>query len=315
MRSMLRNQFLAVAGVAVMAVAILPTAEAQSTSLDMSMSLSKQLLIPEGEVATLTVDVMYSFTGVASPTGTAASQAVTVTFTPTCPTYILVVGPETKIINLPPQGVAQNNFQGEVQAQFAVTVTREAPGLKTLTCSMEVTASELAATAAPAPPPVKQSFSLIADYYALVQAKVNSKLKTAGPQKNVPFDIELSNFGNARTQVSFEVGERPSGKRWNALLPDNLILDSPNGGGEGKTSDTTTFTVATTYKNGWNNEQGAFQVIMKPSSADQPEKVGNPITANVLVRVRGVYIPTLEPLLMLGAVLGVALVARLSRDE
>jgi len=318
--SKLRRPLLVLAALAVLATAIAAPAQAQGTTLSTkNFKLEPQTLIPEGQVASLSMTVEYKFSATQSPLGSAQNQAVTITFTPqNCPSEVLIVGPKTKIVTVRPEGQAPTGNSaggGSVDASFSVTVTRDAPGLKTISCDMVISGSELAANVAPAPPDITESFSLIADYYSLVQAKVASKVKQAGPQKNVPFEIEISNFGNARTQVSFELASEPNGKRWEAVLPDNLILDSPTGGGEGKTSDTATFTIATTYKTGWNNEQGSYQIIMKPTSADQPDKQGNPISANVLVRVRGVYVPSLEPIVLLGAVIGLALVARLSRRE
>jgi hypothetical protein len=138
-------------------------------------------------------------------------------------------------------------------------------------------------------------------------------LKQAGPQKQVPFELEVTNFGNARTQYLFEITNSPGGK-WNALPPEVMLLDSPNSG-QGTPTNTATFTVATPFKNGWNNAEGAYTITIKPSAADDPEKVGNPLTANVLVRVRGVYVPGVEPFVMVAAVLGAALVLRARKAE
>lgn len=308
----LRTSILAIFTALMAAWVLAPTAAAQQTTLDLALSGSLSNLVPESQPGTLKATVTYGYTNQAFAGSTAAASSVTITFTPNCPPSILVTGPTTKILPLQPQTTVSSG-QGSTTADFFVTATREAPGLKSIQCTMTVSASPQT-TGVTAPPDASQAFVVSADYYALIQPKITKKLQQAGPQKQVPFAIELSNFGNARTQISFELGSKPSGKRWDVLLPDNLILDSPYSGGEGKTVDTATVTVATPYKNGWNNEQGAYQITMKPSSADQPDKQGNPISANVLVRVRGVYVPGLEPFVMIAAILGSALVLRLRRE-
>lgn len=299
--------------VALMAAWVLaPTAAAQTT-LDLSLDGNLANMVPESEARTLTATVTYGYSNPALAPSFAGQSSVPITFAPDCPAYVLVVGPTTKNLPLTPGDQAQTPG-GEVEASFTVSVTREAPGLKSIECTLTVSATPAAPVQAPTD--AAEKFLVSADYYALVQPKITKKLQQAGPQKQVPFAIELTNFGNARTQVSFEVGNAPSGKRWDVLMPDNLILDSPFSGGEGKTVDTATVTVATPYKNGWNNEQGAYQINMRVVAADQPQdNEGTPISANILVRVRGVYVPTLEPFVMVAAILGSALVLRMRKAE
>ncbi len=308
----IRSAILAGTALLMVAAAMVPTASAQTPTLDLTVDAPDGAIIPEAQIGQLSATVVYQYSNPLQVGGSLSSQSLTITFAVTCPSTILVVGPQTKIMSL---SASESQTGGTVDADFQITITRQAPGLQSLQCTMQVSAPALVQTAVPAPGEATQTFSLLADYYSLVQAKLTTKVKQAGPQKNVPFSIELTNFGNARTLISFETAQRPTGKRWEILLPDQIILDSPNGGGEGKTTDTATLTVVTPYKNGWNNEQGAFQVNIKPSSADQAEKIGNPIQANVLVRVRGVYVPTVEPILMVGALLGSALLLRLRREE
>src|ERR1041385_12735 len=237
-----------------------PTALAQGTTLDMTLSpASLSNLVPESQPGTIKATVVYGYSNSGLAASTAAASSATVSFKPNCPTYIIVTGPTTKVMQLQPTG--QTTSQGgSVEASFSVTATREAPGLKSIKCTLTASMPNPQSTGLTAPPDAPIDFTVSADYYSLVTPKITKKLQQAGPQKQVPFSIELTNFGNARTQINFEKGAAPTGKRWNLLLPDPLILDSPYSGGEGKTVDTATVTVATPYKNGWNNEQGAYQI-------------------------------------------------------
>lgn len=228
-----------------------------------------------------------------------------------CPSYVVITGPSTVLLSIsaaPPQAA----FNGE--GNFNVAIKRTAPGLEQIQCSVTVQSDPVVNPFIAGSTASQRPFSVSADYYGLLQAKVATKLKQAGPQKQVPFELELTNFGNARTQVNFEILNSPGGKKWNALLPDVIILESPNSG-QGATTQTATFTVATPFKNGWNNEEGAYTLSIKPEAADNPEKKGSELTANVLVRVRGVYVPGFEPVALLGAVAAAAMLARRRTDD
>lgn len=305
---------LTLAGIAVVAVAFLlmPSVAAQGTpTLQMQITAPTQAVKPEIESPTMKVHVIYSTGNPAQPAASVQNQNLIVTFTPTCPNGVSITGPQTLIITIPPTSASSGKYEGD--ANFQVTVPRTAPGLQSIPCTIKAKASALAQTAVPEVPDTPQTFVINVDYYSLNQVKLASKLKQSGPQKQVPFEMEITNFGNARTQYTFEITNKPTGK-WNALPPEVLLLDSPNSG-QGSPTNTAIFTVATPFKNGWNNLEGSYTVTIKPSAADDPTKIGNPLTANMLVRVRGVYVPGLEPTIMLGALLGSALLLRLRKDE
>lgn len=312
-----RTAILPLLGVLMAAWVIAPTASAQNTNLDLTLTPAAIAnLVPESGAATLKATAVYSYTTQAQIVSTAAFSSVTVTFKPNCPPSIIVTGPTTKVLPLTANSQTQGSGGGSVDGTFAITATREAPGLKSIKCTMVASISQPQAPAGTnVPTDASIDFTVSADYYALVQPKIAKKLVAAGPDKQVPFAIELTNYGNARTQINFEEGIKPTSGKWELVLPDPIILDSPFGGGEGKTVDTATVTVSSTYKNGWNNAKGAYQILMKVASADQPDKKGNDLNANVLVRVRGVYVPGIEPFVMVAAILGSALVLRLQKND
>lgn len=299
-------------GIALAAVALLmvPSAVAQTPpKLDVAVSPPTGEVIPERTVP-MSMDITWSQNNPAQPLAGAQNNNVQITITPNCPFNIQITGQRTLLI---PIDSTQPQGPHTQRASLFVTVPRTAPGLQTATCNFEVTGTELAPTGVPAPDSYSGSFPLNVGYYSLNQVQVATKLKQAGPQKQVPFELEITNFGNARTQYLFEITNAPGGK-WNALPPEVMLLDSPNAG-TGSPTNTAVFTVATPFKNGWNNDEGAYTITISPSAADDPEKVGNPLTANILVRVRGVYVPGLEPFVMVAAILGTALVLRLRKDE
>jgi hypothetical protein len=314
--SMHKSRSLILMGAAVVAAALflMPSVAAQGGAPTSQITVQKVgvpavPIKPQIENPAFTVDFTYSLSNPAlSTTGTATSN-VPVTMNFQCQNGVTVTG--SSVVIVPINAGATGSFAGK--GNFQISVPRTAPGLQALPCNLKISAGSPNAAVPPVPEQTVP-FTVTADYYSVNQVKLASKLKQSGPQKQVPFEMEVTNFGNARTQYTFEIGVEPSKGKWNAILPEVLLLESPNSG-QGSPTNTAVFTVATPFKNGWNNEEGAYQIVVKPSSADDPTKVGNPLTANMLVRVRGVYVPGLEPFVMLAAILGSALVLRLRKEE
>lgn len=306
-----RSTILAGVAITLAAMMLVPSAVAQTgvpvpvITVD-KIGVPSTPIKPQIETPNFAVDFTYTLQNPVLTVPSQAASSVPVTMIFQCQNGVTVTGSSTTLVS-----VAAGQQSATGKGNFQLSIPRTAPGLQTIPCNMKISAQ--AAGTNPAVPEQTAPFSVTADYYSLNQVKVATKLKQSGPQKQVPFEMEITNFGNARTQYTFELGASPSGK-WNAILPEVLLLDSPVSGA-GSPTNTAIFTVATPFKNGWNNLEGSYQIIIKPSSADDPTKEGNPLTANMLVRVRGVYVPSLEPFVLVGAILGTALVLRLRKQE
>lgn len=306
-----RSTILVGVALAITALMLMPSGAAQAVNPKVQIvkvGAPTTPIKPQIDNPSFTVDFNYVLDNPAVTSGGTANSVVAVDLTFQCQNGVVITGPAQVLV--PIQTGAQSTFPGK--GTYQLTIPRTAPGLQSIPCILKAKAQQVNA-GIPASPEAQSPFTVTADYYSVNQVKLASKLKQSGPQKQVPFEMEVTNFGNARTQYTFELGASPSGK-WNAILPEVLLLDSPNSG-QGSPTNTAIFTVATPFKNGWNNLEGAYQIVVKPASADDPSKTGNPLTANMLVRVRGVYVPGLEPMVLLGAVLGSALLLRLRKDE
>lgn len=295
------------------ATVLAPVATAQQPKFEYSI-----VGVPPAPVTPIaqkvTVKFEYTYTLPAGPLQSLGGVTSTaqVTFDVQCPAdKILKSGSESKIIALNPSNTDanQNGYEGTVEV--TLTVLREAPGLTPIACSVSGSVGEVVASGVPASNTQPGSFDLTPDYLPYIEAQSASKLRQGGPQKQIPFAIDLTNFGNAATKVSFEITERPKGA-WQGLLPDPALLDAPGGNVQSKQI---VFNVATPYKNGWNNDEGAFTISMKPEYQYDSTKTGSPITVTVLARVRGVYVPSIEPFVMVAAILGTALLMRMRRDD
>ena len=295
---------------AAVSLVLAPTGLAQGATLAYeSIQVPPDPVQPETGVADVTINLLYSLGSAAFTAGSAAQSFTTVSLNYDCPPYIQSSGGTTVLITVSPGQTT--TFRGKATPKFVMT--RNAPGLELLSCTVKAKATALQPNAAvPATSEIEDQIPLKADFLPLIQAKVSSKVKKSGPDQQVPFEIEVSNFGNAQTKVIWNyASEAPS--RWNPLLPEELNLYSPNNP-IGKTTDVATFTINTPYKNGWNNAKQAFQLTLTPVASIDERESGTPVTVSMLARVRGVYIPTVEPILMLAAVLGAALVLRMRRE-
>lgn len=303
------KNLLRTAGVAFLALAFLvPAATAQAPTFKFDITgLPNGPMRPIEDTANVKFDYTYSTKVQLQGAGGLAGNAQ-VTFDVQCPQdKILVSGGTTQIIPIT-VGTA-NDYTGTVTIQLQVL--REAPGLTPIQCSVTGSVGQVVASAVPASNPETKSFAVTPDYLPYIEASAASKLRQGGPQKQIPFAIDVANFGNAATKVVFSIESAPKGA-WQGLIPDPALLDPPGGSQQAKQ---VVFNVATPYKNGWNNAEGGFTITLTPEYQYNADKKGSPQQVTVLARVRGVYVPSLEPFVMVGAILGTALVLRMRKDE
>jgi hypothetical protein len=299
------------------AFVIAPGVQAQNTNLapDGNPTVNPAVIRPGADTANVAIPFAYTFGTQAQYASGLAAASITVTATQkACSPYIQVIGALTKSITINPANAQQGTIKDSIA--FQVGLKPDAPGLEALQCAFELQAGAGAnPQAVPASNPLPTSITVKGTYIPLIQANVaNGKLKSAGPQKEVPYQLELTNFGNAKTVVSFLITDQPSSGKWEALAPEQITLNTEQSGLGNK--QTIPFIVSTTYKNGWNNAIGGYTLEMTPVAFIDPEAKGTPSTVNVLARVRGVYVPGVEPFVMLAAILGTALVLRMqNRDE
>lgn len=298
------------------AFVVAPGAQAQNSNLQPGDPPTSPTLRPGADTAT--IELKFEYTPQNVQAGALSGQAqpnIIVTATPgACSPYILVIGSLTTSVQLGAAD-ASSTTPKEGKISFQVALKPDAPGLEALKCDFTLKAGAgYNAATVPESNPLAASFTVKGTYVPLIQANVaNGKLKTTGPQKEVPYQLELTNFGNAKTVVNFRIADEPGGGNWEALAPEQVTLNTEQSGLGNR--QTIPFIVSTTYKNGWNNAVGGYTLELTPVAFIDQEQKGTPTTVNVLARVRGVYVPGVEPFLLVAAVLGAALVARMTREE
>lgn len=298
------------------AFVIAPGAQAQNSVLTAGTLPTSPTLRPGADTANIDLNFNYAYSNpVAGPISGQAQPSIVVTATQgTCSPYIIVIGSlSTAITTGAADGTSTDTKPGKIS--FAIALKPDAPGLETLKCDFSLKAAAGAnPSTAPESNVLAMSVTAKGTYIPLIQANVaNGKLKTTGPQKEVPYQLELTNFGNAKTVINFRIADEPSGGNWEALAPEAITLNTEQSGLGNR--QTIPFLVSTTYKNGWNNAVGGYTLELTPIAFNDPEQKGTPTTVNVLARVRGVYVPGVEPFVMLAAIVGAALVTRLTREE
>lgn len=327
MNKTLRNR-IAIASGALLAVAavlmLTPGAEAQGGSPNQfaavfsitNIDAPDTALKPDGVPGVIKVSWEYSFPNQAVTANQALAGATTLNFSPapSCNQVgFIITGPTTIPIAIPAPGPTTPPKTGT--SNFQIVATSDAPGETPVECTFGAFV-EGWGQGAQVPRAVAQpvKVSVQAAYLGLVSASVPVTIDEAGPQKQITYAIKLQNLGNSRTFVNFRVTEGTYTEEWKPVAPTQISLESKNQGGT-RTAEDAFFLISTPYQNGWNNDETTFQLIIQPQSTKDPALTGNEVTVNFLARVRGIYVPGPEPLLLVGAIVGSALVLRLRRSD
>lgn len=259
--------------------------------------LAGGMLVPvEATGVSLEVPWTYTFPAAAAQ----PSGSTTIVWTLTCPN--VTSDPVSATVTFAP---GQQEYTGT--AVIPLSAPRDAPGLQIERCAVAGEAGgavdSLQASA------TKETDMAIA-FYANITVSAPDSSRQGGPQKQVPYSIQVTNNGNTRIVVTFEVADGPGGQ-WNLLLPEVMLLDSPNSGA-GQTTNTAIVTVATPFDNGYNSGSADFVIRVHTAAADDPDQVGPSTDVPFTAQVKGFYVPGPQlPLLL--AVLGIAAVLRVRR--
>lgn len=279
------------------AVLMLPTAAAQTEAAAPTLTLDVPFVTGDGRIAvdgnTSTLDApwTYSFKPGTAP----AAGNTSLHWSVTCGegSVQLVGAPDTAIQFQP----GTQEYSGD--ALLPIHASPDTPGMMPLNCSLQASAPATTTTLASQ---AAREFNVEVAFRGELDVIVPRIIKQAGPQKQIPYAVEVVNYGNARTTVHFAVTSAPKGQ-WQLLLPDPLIV-------EPGASATAIVNVATPYHNLWNNEEGAFSLRAESAATVDPEQKGESVDFTILGRARGWYIPGPEPALIIVALALAAVVAR-----
>jgi hypothetical protein len=308
-------RLLAVCFAAMFFVTLVPTGSAQAITPSFvinDVKITPSTVSADTEIARVEVAWRYSLPQSGTEFLGAVTTSTTLQYTPpTCDRAgILITGPLSQTVVLR-EGTAAPSGSVTGTSIFSLVATQDAPGETPIRCTFS--GKVLAAGNVPETPTSQSQGVISVKFLGLLSASVPTTIKQGGPQKQIRYDIDLTNLGNSLTNVKFALPEESAGGGWKPVAPTELVLQSAQQGGT-ETTRQVSFLVSTPFKNGWNNKEDTFQLTITPTST-KSEATGNDITVSVLARVRGVYVPSLEPMIMLGAVLAGAMLLRAKRDE
>lgn len=297
-------------------LAALPTATAQQPRGSFSVAsvpACAPVTVNSGSCA-VTISWAYNYGGLPlQPTGAAAQTATLTWDSATCPAGVVMTGAQSQVVALS-GGAAGASSETKGTSTFTLTASPDAAGEKPLQCTMKGRVGPSSGGAVQQTNDAEVAIPFSVKYYGLLSATIPTTIAEAGPQKEIRYDITLTNLGNANTNVNFALAaDAPAG--WSPVAPAPFIIGPSQQAGGADFTKTVSFLVSTPHKNGWNNDQTAFQLKITPSSTINTDQKGNEIAVNVLARVRGIYVPGPEPFLLVAALLGAALVARAVRKD
>ncbi len=304
---------------------IVPTASAQ-TSTQPSLTFDKinvaysqgdsNAIVPDTGKATVSIDWTWTINQQGFDQAGFIQSSTLLSFTqPSCENSAVKVSGSTSYPIILREGAGAAGASDEGTAQFTVTATQQAPGETLISCTFKAQ-SEPIGNQVQSSNEASINTDVVVKYLGLISATIPTTIKQAGPQKQIQYDIEVTNLGNSITNMVFTLrdSEAASSGGWNPVPPTPVVLQSTAQGGT-DTVKTVSFLISTPFKNGWNNAEKTFTLDITPQSTKNPDFEGSTVTVNVLARVRGVYVPSLEPMVMVGAVIGAAMLARKLRDE
>lgn len=148
-------------------------------------------------------------------------------------------------------------------------------------------------------------------YRGAIEVVPLTPARQAGPQKQIPYPLEVTNRGAGPVEVHFQVVDKPRSKAshggWFVLAPEAIRLE-PGG------TVTVPVTVATPYQNGYNNEGGDIHVRAIPRFAGNesgPDPIlGTPVDVTLQADVKGWYVPGPSAAFVAVSLAGLALLAR-----
>jgi hypothetical protein len=113
-----------------------------------------------------------------------------------------------------------------------------------------------------------------------------------GPMDTASFPIEVTNLGNARTRVFFEIEYMPKG--WIAVITDDITLDESQG-----SQGTAYLTIKPPKSFGYHYDEESIRVKMTPARAEDIQNRGESSYVTVIVESRGFSLLGFEVVLLL----------------
>lgn len=275
--------FLTVVAACAAALVAASPADGQQTGPSLTLDVAPTLgqpLVPNGDGADVAVVWTYDFGNPANAAAVAAAgETVTILFdpAPACERAGIVVAGPAMVV------VAQTQPPSQVRTgttTFRAAASSDAPGQVPVACSFAARATAAGPLSEAVAEPATTSVQVA--YLGLVASTAPATNEEGSPGATVTYTVELTNLGNAPTNVAVGVTGLPPG--WAAEAPSQVALGSA-AHGESHTG-TVTVAVHLPESGGWNKEEATFRVTLTPTSVASGD-AGRAVELNLLAAVRG----------------------------
>lgn len=310
MRKTIRSSLTAFVALLMVASMATPLAAAQEKPVLTASIETPPLVKPEVESKDFDVTFDYKLPQSAYSTAGFTKSYTAVTVDHDCGTGITITGNSVVLISVDPSGGPSADFT-ETET-YSISATNDAPGLKQIDCTLTAQAGAVQGQTVPASDPINERYKATVGYYDSMSVDVAAPIQRAAPDREVSFTLSISNFGNANSRLVFSIPEGGApvqrAEEWKYVLPNAQVVETAIGGGNNVKD--VTFTITTPARTGWNNILDGYTIQIAPQAESDSDVKGTPLTASLLIRVRGVYVPGFEAIAMLGGLLGAVAAVR-----
>jgi MYXO-CTERM domain-containing protein len=247
-------------------------------------------LVPDGAPKAVRVYWNYTFNNpAAAATSVVPGASTTLHWTPNpkCDdAYVHILGSFAEPIGFHPPGPYSTQTQYSGVSNFSIEASLDAAGEIPVTCTftgyVDAVNSQVPQTARSS-----NNGQAQVQYVGRIAVVVPATTAQGAPRSQIQYDVVVTNLGNARSNINFDVEDAHSGDGWSPIAPSQFIVESKQQGAA-TNEKTVAFLVATPYHNGWNNKETTFNLKVHPSST-RSDLQGNETVVSVLARVRGCY--------------------------
>lgn len=315
MKTYIRN--LGLVAITVALLGVLPAVQAQTVPVCAQDLATSQITLKDKVVTnpggtenvikpiTGTAQVKFTFVYTADQQARSISPVpVAITHKASVPWLTTSVGQQNAFITI--NSESQEGTKEEFIVLVDVTASDQAPAFGK--GDVTVTATGGTGTCVMASETSTASQQMIAGFYENYQARFQTAIWKTGQNERIQIPLIVNNYGNGHIKVQMAPSEG-TGKRLNFALPGVQTVESQIAGGSA-TEVTIPIDIQTPFKNGYENRRDQFNLQVTGYYFADPLQKITPVDLQAVIQTQGVYVPGFDAVAMLGAVLGIALLAR-----
>jgi len=265
---------------------------------------------PVSETASIPIKIGYAVTGLfTSPTTNALSSLnvpIALTVEPT-PDWI-TVSLEPNVVNPRIGDLAEGNAYAYDTVNMRVSFSKNAPANERVAVGIKMEADKISGLfwAINEKTSIGQ-LTIIPQFLPVIDATPVDNLKEVSPGEFADFKIELTNLGNAETQVIFDIVDSSIPKGWSANIPAYTFVGSEDQGSSPK--KTVTLRIQPPYSFGYHNEVQDIKVELYGrywSGKKDVNLTTETFELTFTIRNRGFSTPGFEGIIVIAAFVVVA---------